>query len=112
MLTDRDGFMSAYTQGRPLHEVRVLTAMARNVHTCRPEDSLESAERTMREAQIRRMPVVDRDAGLIGILSLNDIARHLRHSGGRPLDGLSGEAVASTLAAISGPHSRQTAMSS
>jgi CBS domain-containing protein len=103
IVTDRDGFIAAYTRGKPLHEIPVSIAMARKVKTCRPEDSLESAERTMREAQVRRLPVVDANNHLVGILSLNDIARHLQQAGTRPSNGLAGESIASTLAAISAP---------
>jgi CBS domain-containing protein len=74
MLTDRDVCMAAYTQGKPLTDVRVESAMAKQVHSCRPDDAVATAERTMRERQVRRLPVIDAKGRLVGLLSLNDIA--------------------------------------
>jgi CBS domain-containing protein len=75
MLTDRDLCMAAMTQGRALAEVRVSSAMSRNVWTCRPDDDLPEAEAMMRARKVRRLPVVDAEGKLLGILSLSDLAR-------------------------------------
>jgi CBS domain-containing protein len=75
MLTDRDVCMAAYTQGRPLSELPVSGAMSDGAHTCAPEDTVEKAERLMLEHQVRRLPVVDRERHVVGVLSLNDVAR-------------------------------------
>jgi len=47
-LTDRDICMAAYTQGKPLEQLRVETAMARRVVSCTGEDDLGSAAGLMR----------------------------------------------------------------
>ena len=73
-LTDRDICMAAYTQGKPLHEVRVETAMARKVVSCRSDDDLSSAAGLMRQNRTRRLPVVDLNGVLVGLLSLDDLA--------------------------------------
>src|SRR5271168_2313748 len=73
-LTDRDICMAAYTQGRPLEELRVETAMARDVVSCGTEDDLGSAAQLMRQNRTRRLPVVDRDGRLVGLLALDDLA--------------------------------------
>lgn len=73
IITDRDIAMAAYMQGLPLHSIRVESAMARTVVTCSPEDDLQTAEELMRQNQIRRIPVLDRNAKLVGIVSLNDL---------------------------------------
>jgi len=75
MLTDRDICMAAYTQGGVLRALRVSSAMSKQVHACTPEDALSVAEELMRAKQIHRLPVVDADGHLVGIISLNDIAR-------------------------------------
>lgn len=75
IVTDRDVCMAAYTQGRPLHEIPVDDAMAKDVAICRPDDSVEDAERRMGDKQIRRLPVLDHTGQLVGMLSLGDIAR-------------------------------------
>ncbi len=75
IVTDRDICMAAYTQGQPLHTIPVTTAMAAKPMVCHPDDAIEDAERLMREAQIRRVPIVDAEHRPQGVLSLNDIAR-------------------------------------
>lgn len=74
MVTDRDVCMAAYTQGRPLREMRVGEVMSNKVHACRMADDLEVAERMMKTRQVRRLPVLDTDERLVGMLSLNDLA--------------------------------------
>ncbi len=73
-LTDRDICMAAYTQGKPLEELRVETAMARKVVSCVAEDDLGSAAGLMRQNRTRRLPVIDQDGALVGLLSLDDLA--------------------------------------
>ncbi len=73
MITDRDICIATYTKGRPPGEIRIADAMSAQVFTCRESDTLATAERTMREHQVRRLPIVDQDGKLVGLLSLNDI---------------------------------------
>jgi len=73
-LTDRDICMAAYTQGRPLEEMRVEIAMAHKVVSCTAEDDLSSAAQLMRQNRTHRLPVIDRDGALVGLLSLDDLA--------------------------------------
>lgn len=100
MLTDRDICIAAYTQGRPLSQIAVSSACSRVVHVCHLNDSLQAAETLMGTAQIRRVPVVDDQGKLRGVLSLGDLAEHV-HRPGRRADGLGYESVARTLAAVS-----------
>jgi CBS domain-containing protein len=74
MITDRDLCMAAFTRGMRLSEVSVASAMASRVHACRPEDPVSVAEEVMRSNQVRRVPVVDADGRLAGIVSLADVA--------------------------------------
>jgi len=76
MLTDRDICMAAYTKGQALQDIPVASAMATRVYSCKAGEPVAVAERLMRDNQVRRLPVVD-DAGRpVGLLSLNDVARH------------------------------------
>jgi CBS domain-containing protein len=101
IVTDRDICMAAYTRGEVLRNIPVRVAMARDVITCGSAESVERAERAMRDARVRRLPVVDGEGRLLGIVSLNDLAREAFHAGKedapRPND------VAETLAAICEP---------
>jgi CBS-domain-containing membrane protein len=73
-LTDRDVCMAAYTQNKPLTELPVEGAMARTPVCCRVEDDLDSAAQLMREHRTRRVPVVDGNGILVGLLTLDDLA--------------------------------------
>jgi CBS domain-containing protein len=103
IITDRDICMSALFQGKPLHELRVESAMARDVLHCRPEDSLAEAERKMTEARIRRLPVITADGTLVGMLSLADLAREAARQQNARRHSISGSEVCSTLAGICSP---------
>lgn len=75
MLTDRDVCMAAYIQGVPLTGSLVTSAMSNQVFSCAPDDDIASAEKLMREKQVRRLAVIDAQGRLTGIIALNDIAR-------------------------------------
>lgn len=74
ILTDRDISMSAYLQGVSLTGAQVTSAMSKQVFSCRPEDDIAVAEKLMREKQVHRLPVVDAQGRLVGVLSVNDLA--------------------------------------
>lgn len=74
MITDRDVCMAAFTQGRPLKQLRVSVAMSERAISCAPDDSVSVAEAMMRTNRVRRLPVLDDEGRLVGILSLNDLA--------------------------------------
>jgi CBS-domain-containing membrane protein len=74
-LTDRDICMAAYTQGKPLAALRVETAMARKVISCAAEDDVHAAAQLMRQNHMRRLLVINQDGTLLGLLSLDDLAR-------------------------------------
>jgi len=78
MITDRDICMAAYTQGRRLEQILVQDVMSKGVTSCKTSDSLEQAEELMRRHKVRRLPVVDAEMHLVGLLSINDIARAAR----------------------------------
>lgn len=103
MLTDRDICMAAYTQGRALGDIRVKSAMSVSVHCVGPDDTIARASRLMQENQVRRLPVVDSEGHLVGIVSLTDIAREAvreRTQKQRPVDF---DNVVLTLAAVCRP---------
>jgi CBS domain-containing protein len=109
VITDRDICMAAYTRGEPLSRIPIASAMARQVISCRASDPVEVAEKAMREGRVRRLPVVDDDGRLVGVLSLNDLAREALHDGRGEAPGLAD--VTTTLAAICEPRARLAAPS-
>ncbi len=104
MITDRDICMAAYTHGQTLWQLSVSDAMAKRVHGVRENDPLEVVDTLMRRTRVRRVPVLDGDGRLKGILSMNDLARHAHRGAGRKANGLSGDSIVQTLAAICEPH--------
>ena len=108
MLTDRDICMAAYTQNRPLSEMPVSSASSRGVFFARASDSVDTAERMMQQKQVRRIPILDNDRRLVGILSLNDLARAQHAFGHKAHDGLSTDSIADTIAAIGEPRAQPT----
>lgn len=101
VVTDRDLCMAAYTRGASLRDIRIGEVMTnRDLQTCEPGDDLQTAERRMREHQIRRILVVEHGR-LVGILSLNDLALAANQRQRRGEAGPSADEVAETLAAIS-----------
>ncbi len=107
MITDRDVCMSALFQGKSLRDLRVSDAMSKSVETCRSTDTLAQAEKTMRGGRIRRLPVLDKDDVLVGMISLADLAREAAREQTRPHKEITETEVGDTLATIcqSSPHS-------
>lgn len=99
MITDRDICMAALTQAMPLASIRVEVGLSERVFYVRPDATVEEAERLMRRTQTRRLPVLDGDGSVVGILSLSDIARQSGSSDGE----VAKAEVADTLAAIGRP---------
>jgi CBS domain-containing protein len=100
VVTDRDICMATYTQDKPPSEIPLQTIMSREIHTCRPSDRLSAAEQTMQMQQVRRLPVVDEQGKLIGMLSLNDLAlASMRSTASKLKERIVGD-VSETLAAV------------
>jgi CBS-domain-containing membrane protein len=112
MITDRDVCMGAYTQGRPLAEIPVPSVMSKTVHCCRPSDGVEDAEALMKTRQLRRLPVVNEVGRLVGLLSLNDIAREAARERAARDRHAALEAVGSTLASICAHRANEAALRS
>lgn len=109
MITDRDIAMCGMFHPKPLCDLPVSEAMARNPRTCRPTDAIEDAEKIMREAQIRRLPVVDDDDRLIGMISLADLAREAARERTTKSPQITETEIGDTLAAICTASSRRVA---
>jgi CBS domain-containing protein len=103
MLTDRDISMAAFMQWKHLAEASVESAMSRHLCACSPDDDLGQAEELMRVNQVRRLPVVDEQGVLIGLLSLGDVARYVRQHSPRGASTDAQQRLAETLAAICEP---------
>jgi CBS domain-containing protein len=74
LITDRDIAVRAVAEGRDVREVRAEEIMTADVHTAQPNDRVIDAIRKMGDKQVRRIPIVDRDGTLRGIISMADVA--------------------------------------
>jgi CBS domain-containing protein len=105
VVTDRDICMTAYRIGKPLAEIRVRDAMTASVRTCSADASPSEAEYVMRDAAVRRLPVVDERGAIVGIVSLADLAREADHERRLAKPALDRIEIGATLAAICAPKS-------
>jgi CBS domain-containing protein len=100
MITDRDIAIAAATKGRLASEIGVKEVISGNLFSCALEEDIKSALKTMRAAKVRRLPVVNQDGLLQGILCMNDIVLRAEETKGRRVPALSYEDVVSTYKAI------------
>jgi CBS domain-containing protein len=103
MITDRDICMAAYTRGVALSQLDVAGAMSSSVLACSSRQTLAEAENIMRLGRVRRTPVIDDVGQLVGMISLNDLAREAMRQKGKKQRELRVEEVAATLAVVSEP---------
>jgi len=74
MLTDRDITVRAVAAGKPVDGTCARDVMSANVRWCYEDQDVDDVLDEMRDSQIRRVPVVDRQHKLVGIVSLGDLA--------------------------------------
>jgi CBS domain-containing protein len=103
MLTDRDICMAAYTRGERLANMTVGSAMSSRLFVAAIGEPLADAERRMRCHSLHRLPVVDDDGLLAGVLSIDDIAKATKLDPSPAPDPLSASALAHTVAGLGHP---------
>jgi CBS domain-containing protein len=74
MITDRDIVIRAVAEGRDPHATPVREFMTKQVFYCYEDQALEEVAKNLGDNQIRRVPVLNRQKRLVGILSLSDLA--------------------------------------
>ena len=72
-ISDRDITIRAVAEGKG-SDTKVRDVMSEGVSWAFEDDSVEQAAKTMSERQVRRLPVVDRNKRLVGIVALGDFA--------------------------------------
>jgi len=78
VITDRDICMASYTQGKRLGDIAVESAMSKALFSCSPDESVGAALATMGHRRVRRLPVLDANGKLLGLISISDVARWAR----------------------------------
>jgi CBS domain-containing protein len=74
LITDRDIVVRALAEGRDARATRAEEIMTAEVHAAHPNDRVIDAIRKMGDKQVRRIPIVDREGTLRGIISMADVA--------------------------------------
>lgn len=74
MVTDRDIICRGVADGADIAVLTARDVMSKPILYCRADEELESAIRTMEKNKIRRLPVIDQDERLAGMLALGDIS--------------------------------------
>ncbi|MBW8727726.1 MAG: CBS domain-containing protein [Inquilinus limosus] len=88
MITDRDIATRGVAKGLG-PDARIGDIMTADVKYCFEDQDIGDVSHNMGDVQLRRLPVVDRDKRLVGILSLGDVAMKGDGSAGEALDGIS-----------------------
>ncbi|MFN7995411.1 MAG: CBS domain-containing protein [Bryobacteraceae bacterium] len=73
VLTDCDIAIALGTRAQRASEVHVSDVMPQKLFSCTADDDVHTALKTLREEGIRRLPVIDREGALIGVLSIDDV---------------------------------------
>ena len=89
MLSDRDITIRAVAKGFSPNEHFVREIMSNDVEFIFQDDSIEDAAQMMSDLQVRRLPVVDSDEQLVGIVSLGDLAISDDKAAGEALESIS-----------------------
>ncbi|HWT02469.1 MAG TPA: CBS domain-containing protein [Pyrinomonadaceae bacterium] len=74
LITDRDIVIRAVSEGKDARLTRAEEVMTTDIHTARPNDRVIDVIRKMGDKQVRRIPVVDDNNNLLGIISMADVA--------------------------------------
>jgi CBS domain-containing protein len=77
MLSDRDITVRATAEGKDPTKTKVSEIMSTEIVYCLEDQEVEEAVSLMEARQIRRLPVLNQDKRLVGIVSLGDIAVHV-----------------------------------
>jgi CBS domain-containing protein len=75
VLTDRDIVVRVVTEGRDPEQVKAIEVASRDVVTLDPQQDLDEALRLMARHQVRRLPVVEEDGRLVGVVAQADVAK-------------------------------------
>jgi CBS domain-containing protein len=74
MVTDRDIAIRALADGKDVAKLTARDVMTKGIIWCRDDSSAADAARLMESKQVRRLPVIDENMRMVGMLSLGDIS--------------------------------------
>ena len=77
IITDRDIVLKVIAEGQDVNTTGVGEAMSKKLVTCRADDDVDVAMQAMAQFQLRRIPVVEENMRLVGIISQADVATRI-----------------------------------
>lgn len=89
MVTDRDIAVRGVANGCAPGNTSVREVMSEKVSYCYADDDIEDAAETMATHQVRRLPVLNRDKRLVGVVALADLGRNSSTAAKNALEGIS-----------------------
>lgn len=101
MITDRDICMAAATKNKPASEITVWETVSGKAYTCQMSDDVHTALDIMKRERVRRLPVVDEEGMLQGIVAMNDFLLLAGEAKGGKVPSISYEDVVRAMKAIS-----------
>ena len=108
VVTDRDICIALGTRNRLPGELTVSEVATRRAVCCGADEDVRSALGKMAEAKVRRLPVVNADGGLEGLLSMDDVVSRANPKSMAKGNGLTAEDVVSALQKLYAPLLPQT----
>ena len=91
-LTDRDIVLRAVAEGKSLESTTVGDVLTGELLYCKADQDVNQVAQNMSEQKVRRMPVVNEDKRLVGVVSIGDMAQALdKDEVGRILEGVTSE---------------------
>lgn len=106
VVTDRDLCLAMTTElHRTAERIAVKDALSHPVFSCFPDENLKVVLATMTKHHVRRLPVIDKQGHLLGVLSIDDIVRAPRRRGGP-----TAEEIVEAFKGISAPKTIETAV--
>ena len=83
MVTDRDIVCRGLTNGKDISKVTARDVMTPAIIWCHADEDLDDATRIMENKKVRRLPVIDKNKRMVGMLSLGDVS----HAGKSKISG-------------------------
>ena len=81
MITDRDIVVRLVAEGKDPSNAKVNEAMTKNVRAVKEDSPVQEVLDVMSKAQVRRVPVVNQNNELVGIVSIGDVATETKQDG-------------------------------
>ncbi len=87
-VTDRDIVIRGIASGKDIQSSTARDIMTKEVYWCFEDQDVKDVAKLMREKEVRRMLILNRDKRLVGVVSIGDISRVEEHESGKTLKDL------------------------